>query len=155
MRIERADERDAPELVSVQIAAFHHDAVLYPGVPAEGPPGYDSAAAMLEKIQGDDCYRIVDDDGKIIGGIVIFAMAAGHFHLDLIFIDPAHHNRGIGTQALKQIEQAYGAELWTLDTPAYALRNQHFYEKLGYVRVRTWVHAGVALIAYEKRMGQG
>jgi hypothetical protein len=50
------------------------------------------------------------------------------------------------------IEQTYPAAKWTLDTPLYAVRNQHFYEKLGYVKVAENDYDGFILIAYEKRL---
>jgi hypothetical protein len=38
---EQAASADAEDLVRVQIAAFHDDARLPPGVPIGGPRGYD------------------------------------------------------------------------------------------------------------------
>ena len=149
---ERAQINDAEIMVEVQIAAFHHDSVMYPDVPLGGPPGYDSVAEMQHRIRTDECYKILDD-GQIIGGIIVFIRGRGHYHLDIIFVDPTCHNRGIGTQAMQFLEATYPARLWTLDTPVYAIRNQHFYEKLGYIKVRHFEVDGFALIAYEKRIG--
>jgi ribosomal protein S18 acetylase RimI-like enzyme len=151
--IERATAADAHDLVRVQIAAFHHDSVLYPGIEPGGPPGYDSVEHMLENIRLYDCYTIAAD-GRCIGGMVAFRKEPDHYHLDLIFIDPACHDRGIGTQAMQFIEAAHPAALWTLDTPQYAVRNQHFYEKLGYVNVREYLEGDFPLIAYEKRVAR-
>lgn len=148
---ERATPTDAQALVIAQIAAFHHDAQLYPGVVASGPPGYDSIDNALQKMQENDYYKIVAD-GQIIGGMVVFDYGAGHFHLDLIYIEPDYHDRGIGSQAMHFLEQTYSATKWTLDTPAYALRNQHFYEKFGYVKVGEADDDGFILWAYEKRL---
>jgi len=92
------------------------------------------------------------DAGQIIGGMVVVDQGQGHFHLDLIFIDPTHHNRGIGTQALQFIEQRYPATKWTLNTPTWAIRNQHFYEKFGYVKVGEDVLPDITLIVYEKHI---
>jgi ribosomal protein S18 acetylase RimI-like enzyme len=131
---ERAIPADAETLVKVQIAAFHHDSVLYPDVPQGGPPGYTSVETALQKMREDEFYKIIAD-GQIVGGFVIFDVGNGHYHLDVIFIDPAYQDRGIGTQAIQFMEQTYPASLWTLNTPAYAIRNQHFYEKHGYVKV--------------------
>jgi len=149
LSFERAAPADAETLVSLQIAAFHHDARIYPGVEIGGPPGYDSVESVLQKIRDDEYYKIVVD-GQTVGGIVVFDMGQGHYHLDLIYLDPACHNRGIGTQAIHFVERTYPAAKWTLDTPAYAVRNQHFYEKLGYVKVREDHHDGITLFAYEK-----
>jgi GNAT superfamily N-acetyltransferase len=153
--IARATEADAEALVQVQIAAFHHDSILYPEVAIGGPPGYDSVPHTLQKIREDECYVITADE-RCIGGMVVFVLGDGHYHLDLIFLDPVYHDRGIGTQAMRFLEQTYPAQRWTLDTPQWAIRNRHFYEKLGYVKVREFVEAdGTPLIAYEKRIGDG
>lgn len=146
---ERADPADAEDLVRVQVAAFHHDAVMYPGVAAGGPPGYDSAAHMRASIRDHECYKVLHA-GEPIGVIVVFDYGEGHYHLDVIAIDPAYHSRGIGTQAIQFIERIYPASRWTLDTPSYALRNQHFYEKLGYVKVGEEVLPDITLFAYQK-----
>lgn len=148
---EQATPADAEQLTHLQVLAFHEDANLYPGVEIGGPPGYDSVAVTLEKIAEDDYYKILAD-GQIVGGIVIFDRGEGHLHLDIIYIDPAHHNHGIGSKAMLFLEQTYPqATRWTLDTPAYAIRNHHFYEKFGYVRGEESVeHGGIVLYAYEK-----
>ena len=77
-------------------------------------------------------------DGKVIGAITVIDHDEGHFHLDVLAIDPAHHNKGIGTQAMGFIERTFPATVWTLETPTFATRNQHFYERLGFVRVGSW-----------------
>ena len=146
----RATATDVVMLVKLQIAAFHDDARLY-AVKLGGPPGYDSVEETLQKILENDFYTILFD-GQIIGGIGVFDMGQGHFHLDVIFIDPAYHNRGIGTQAMHFIEQTYPAKKWTLNTPGYATRNQHFYEKLGYIKVGEEPFEYFTLIDYEKRI---
>ena len=149
---EHATAADVEALVKAQISAFHYDAVLYPGVEEGGPPGYDSVEATLKKIIEDEFYKIVVD-GQIVGGIILFEREPGHFHLDVLNIVPEYQNYGIGTQAMKFIEQKYPATKWTLDTPAYAIRNQHFYEKFGYVKVGEKYEADVFLLfAYEKRL---
>jgi ribosomal protein S18 acetylase RimI-like enzyme len=149
---ERATPADADDLVKMQIAAFHDDARLYPGVEIGGPPGYDSVEVMLEKIREAEVYKIVYDE-RIIGGIIIYDHGQGEMHLDVINIDPQYHNRGIGTQAMQFIERTYPAKKWTLDTPGYAIRNQHFYEKFGYVKLKEEDYDGFILFAYEKQMG--
>jgi GNAT superfamily N-acetyltransferase len=143
---------DAQSLVDLQIRAFHDDARIYPGVEIGGPPGYDSVEQMLDDMTKHPCYKIVCD-GRIVGGIVVFDRGNRHLHLDRIFIDPDYHNRGIGTRAMQFIEETYPATLWTLDTPTYAIRNQHFYEKFGYVRGEEFLaDEGIMLFAYEKRL---
>ncbi len=147
--IERAVAADVEDLVKLQVLAFNDDARVYPGVELGGPPGYDSVDATLKKIDEDDFYTI-RYDGQIVGGLAVFNLGEGHFHLDVIFIDPAYHNRGIGTQAIHFIERTYPAQKWTLNTPDYATRNHHFYEKFGYVMVDKIAFEDIILRDYEK-----
>jgi ribosomal protein S18 acetylase RimI-like enzyme len=148
---ERATVADAEALVAVQVAAFHSDALAYPGVEVGGPPGYDSVEEAVMKMTRDAYYKIVFDD-RIVGGIVVFDRGHGHCHLDVIYVDPGEHGRGIGTQAMRFVEGAHGATRWTLDTPSWAVRNQHFYEKLGYVKIGETAYTDITLFAYEKRV---
>lgn len=150
IRIEAATEADAEALVRAQIAAFHHDDVIHPGVGVGGPPGYDSPEDMRHKMHAGRCYKIVVD-GQIAGGFVLFVDPPRETHVGVIFIDPAYQNQGIGAQAMRFIEQQHPADRYTLDTPQWATRNQHFYEKLGYRRVREFIDEdNMAMIAYEK-----
>lgn len=144
----RASIADAPALVDIQIRAFHDDTRLY-GVPLDGPPGYDSVDSLIKKLEQDLCHKVIYDD-KIVGDIIVYDYGEGHFHLDVIAIDPDYHNQGIGTAAMNYIEAVYPAVKWTLDTPLYAIRNQHFYEKFGYQKIEEFEADGITLISYEK-----
>ena len=148
---ERATAADVETLVKLQIAAFHDDARVYPGVALDGPPGYDSVEATLTKMSNEAYYKILADE-QIVGGVGIFDVAEGVYHLDIIYIDPAYHNRGIGSQTIEFIERTYPAKKWTLDTPDYATRNHHFYEKFGYVMIGKEVLPDIVLRADEKNL---
>ena len=150
MRFEPANNADADALVQIQIAAFQHDSVLYPAVEPGGPPGYDAVEQMRKNIAQHACYKLVYA-GHPMGVMVIVDHDEGHTHLDVIAIEPRYHNRGLGTLAMQFLEQAHPARRYTLDTPSWAVRNQHFYEKLGYVKVGETTYPDITLFAYEKR----
>lgn len=148
--IEKSKADDAEELVRIQVMSFNSDAMLYPGVEEGGPPGYDSIDLMRRKIAEDITYTI-RMDGKIVGGITLFEKAPDHLHLDVIFIAPELHGKGIGSKAMIFLTETYPGVRWTLDTPVYAVRNHHFYEKFGFIRGQmTYEPDGFALYAYEK-----
>jgi RimJ/RimL family protein N-acetyltransferase len=148
---EKSRAEDAQRLLEIQIRAFHEDARIYPNVEKGGPPGYDSLEVMLQDITEFTCHTI-RADGNIVGGIVLWDEAQDHKHLHIIHIDPVFHGRGIGTKAMQFIEATYPAKKWTLDTPAYATRNHHFYEKLGFVKVGEIPESDdLLLYSYEKR----
>ena len=106
---------------------------------------------MLAKIARGECHK-VSLDGEIIGGITVIDQGTGHFHLDVLVIDPAHHNKGFGTQAMGFIERPFLSPSghWTLRP--LQLANQHFYERLGFVRVGETEFPDITLIQYEKRL---
>lgn len=145
--IEPSKDNEAEELVRVQIASFNSDAVFYPGVEEGGPPGYDSVELMRRKIAEDFAYTI-RADGKIVGGLILFKKDTGHMHLDVIFVAPALHGKGIGSKAMAFLEETYPGMRWTLDTPVYAVRNHHFYEKFGFLRGEAYEVDGFALYPY-------
>jgi GNAT superfamily N-acetyltransferase len=139
----RATSADAAELTAVQKRTFDDDSQRYLGTESGGPPGYDSLKWQLHIMKKSLYYKILCD-GKIIGGMIIFRMGNGHYELGRIFIDPEYQNQGIGTQTIAFIEQTFpDAHKWTLGTPSWALRNHHFYEKLGYVRVGEEKQGGI------------
>jgi GNAT superfamily N-acetyltransferase len=149
----RARSADAAQLTAVQKRCFDDDSQRYLGTDTGGPPGYDSVKWQQNIMKKSLYYKIVWD-GQIIGGLIIFSKGSGHYELGRIYLDPDYQNQGIGTQAMAFIEQAFpDAQRWTLDTPLWATRNHHFYQKLGYVRVGELNMGGGELsILYEKRI---
>lgn len=150
LRVEPATDADVEAMVEVQIASFESDALLYPGVEVGGPPGYNSAEHLRACLGERACYKLLLD-GALVGVMIVIDEGDGHVHLDVIAIHPDQQGRGVGTAAMAFLERAHPAERYTLDTPSYALRNHHFYEKLGYVKVGESAHLDVVLFAYEKR----
>ena len=153
IRFVKARTRDAEELTEVQRRTFDEDSRRFAGRPG-GPPGYDSVDWTLWAIKTGIYFKISAGD-QIIGGVILFDMHQRHFNLGRIFVDPDWQDRGIGTQAIQFIEKTFPyVKRWSLDTPEWAVRNHHFYEKLGYVRVGEEVPPGVdmRLYLYEKRI---
>jgi RimJ/RimL family protein N-acetyltransferase len=153
LRFEKARPEDAKTLALVSGRAFDND-VHYGAPGTGGPPGYKHEMWQLRMMSRGHYYKIILDEGEahIIGGFIVFQNAYGDCELGRIFIEPAYQNRGIGTQAMAFMEQAFPeARRWTLGTPGWNLRTQHFYEKVGFVRIGTDGHDGVR---YEKRIGE-
>ncbi|MNI68764.1 Acetyltransferase (GNAT) family protein [compost metagenome] len=75
-------------------------------------------------------------------------------HLGRIFIDPLHQNRGYGQAAFRFLFESYpAAQIWTLDTPSWAIRNHYFYQKLGFMKTGEILdtQSGETIIEYERR----
>jgi len=166
IRFEKARVADAETLTEVQRRTFDDDSSRFGGLPAGGPPGYDSVDWTLWAIKMGIYYKILAGDrresrspsgvdDRIIGGVILFDMHKRHFNLGRIFVDPDWQDQGIGTQAIRFIEKTFSyVKRWSLDTPEWAVRNHHFYEKLGYVKVGEEVPTGgdMRLYLYEKRI---
>jgi len=152
--IEKATLEDAVRLTETQTRTFQDDNKLKPpGCSMEGPPGYDSVDWNAGWIEKTSYFKILFD-GQIVGGIIVFKLKEGYYELGRLWVDPDFQNQGIGQQAVRQMFDAFPeARKWTLGTPSWAIRNQHFYEKMGFVRVRETEVApdlGWSGIEYEK-----
>ena len=80
---------------------------------------------QLAKEEGE-AYRIVVD-GKNAGGLVIRAEGTKG-ELDLLFVSPKAHSKGIGYAAWCLVEKLHPeVTLWETVTPYFEKRNIHFY----------------------------
>ena len=79
-------------------------------------------------IDGGAAYRI-RENGKTVGGLVLKMDAEKRRgELELLFVDPEAHGRGIGYAAWREVERLYPeTEVWETCTPYFETRNIHFY----------------------------
>jgi ribosomal protein S18 acetylase RimI-like enzyme len=132
-----AYKSDVEILTEIQIRTFVDDNKHKPpGCSLEGPPGYNSLKWNAYWIEHTPYYKIVHQE-QIIGGLILFGLGQQHFEVGRIWVDPELQNQGIGQAAMqKMFERHPHIRKWTLGTPSWATRNQHFYEKLGFVKIR-------------------
>ncbi|MBK9933261.1 MAG: GNAT family N-acetyltransferase [Cytophagaceae bacterium] len=73
-------------------------------------------------------YRILNY-GAWVGGIILSINKLTHHNsLDLFFVNPDAHGKGIGTDAWAMVEKMYPETLvWETHTPYFEKRNIHFY----------------------------
>lgn len=78
--------------------------------------------------EGAETYRIVAD-GKIVGGVVLrIDRVTHHNELQLLFVDPESHSKGMGYNAWLEVEKLHPeTEVWETCTPYFETRNIHFY----------------------------
>ena len=71
----------------------------------------------------------IREDGRIVGGLVLqINESTQHNHLDLLFVCPGAHSKGIGFAAWKEVERLYpDTRVWETCTPYFETRNIHFY----------------------------
>lgn len=87
-----------------------------------------SRETIENSIEGGVAYRI-REDGKIAGGLVLAINEETHHNkLELLFVNPGVHSRGIGYAAWQIVENLYPeTEVWETFTPYFETRNIHFY----------------------------
>ncbi len=85
-----------------------------------------SRQTIEQTIDSGIAYRIWLD-GKIVGGAVIKTQDNRGW-LELLFVDPEEHSKGIGYAAWRAIEAMHPQiEIWETCTPYFEKRNIHFY----------------------------
>lgn len=85
-------------------------------------------------------FRIVCDD-RTVGGVILKIDKITHRnHLDILFVNPEEHTKGIGYATWKKIEETYPeTKVWETCTPYFEKRNIHFYvNKCGFVIDQFW-----------------
>lgn len=87
-----------------------------------------SRDTIEKSIDGGAAYRI-RDNGKIVGGLVLqINEETQHNHLELLFVSPDVHSKGIGFAAWQEVERLYpDTKVWETCTPYFEKRNIHFY----------------------------
>lgn len=82
-------------------------------------------------------YRI-REGGNIIGGLILkINEQTQHNELEILFVSPDAHSKGIGTAAWREVERMYpDTVVWETCTPYFEKRNIHFYiNKCGFSAV--------------------
>ena len=78
--------------------------------------------------EDNEAYRIVVDGKKVGGAIIKIDKVTNHNHLELFFVSPEEHSKGIGYGAWLAIEALHPeTEVWETCTPYFEKRNIHFY----------------------------
>ncbi len=85
----------------------------------------------------NEAYCIVAE-GRTVGGMVLkIDRSTGHNHLELLFVIPEAHSKGIGYGAWQAAEALHPeTKIWETCTPYFDKRNLHFYiNKCGFAAV--------------------
>ncbi|WP_129141621.1 GNAT family N-acetyltransferase [Modicisalibacter coralii] len=117
-------------------AAFSDDDRFRPlTVASGGPPGHDDPMVHGRWMR-DSHYYACFLEGCLGGSIIIAVRGGARGIIHGMHVHPSVMNKGVGSWMLREIRRLYPAvKIWELETPDYAKRNHHFYEKNGFVRV--------------------
>ena len=76
----------------------------------------------------NETYRITLDGRHVGGAVLKIDKDTKHNHLELFFVSPEEHSKGIGYAAWCEIEKMHPETLvWETCTPYFEKRNIHFY----------------------------
>ena len=85
-----------------------------------------SRETINKSIDSGTAYRIMLD-GQKVGGVVV-DVDGEKGDLELLFVKPKCHSKGIGYKAWCEIEKLYpDVKIWETVTPYFEKRNIHFY----------------------------
>jgi hypothetical protein len=85
-----------------------------------------SRKTIEESIESGEAYRIVQDSIKIGG--VILKVEGDRGDLEMLFVSPKAHSKGIGYTAWCEVEKMHPeVKIWETITPYFEKRNIHFY----------------------------
>lgn len=131
LKYEIAVEKDIPELTKIMTITFDDDSQKFLGQEKGGPDGYDNGEFfkrwMIQEPSSTG-YKIVFNN-KLVGFFLVFIRDSDKNSLGTIFILPEYQDKGTGFESWSFIEKSFPAKSWILDTPSWAVRNHHFYEK--------------------------
>ena len=85
-----------------------------------------SRETIEASIDDGEAYRIIQD-GQPVGGVVI-KVEGERGNLELLFVSPKVHSKGIGYAAWCAVERLHPeVKVWETVTPYFEKRNIHFY----------------------------
>ncbi len=85
-----------------------------------------SRETIEQSIDGGEAYRIMQGD-KPVGGVII-RVDGSKGDLDILFVSPEVHSKGIGYAAWCEVEKLHPeVKIWETVTPYFEKRNIHFY----------------------------
>ncbi|MBR5081288.1 MAG: GNAT family N-acetyltransferase [Bacteroidales bacterium] len=101
-----------------------------------------SRKTIERSIDGEqaETYRIVCD-GEVVGGLILqIDKQNAKGDLEILFIKPEAHSKGLGQAAWKAVETMHPEiRVWETMTPYFEKRNIHFYvNRLGFHIVEFW-----------------
>ena len=135
---------DREQFIKDNQEAFHYGATVEFGLRDEHceEDGEIISRATIERsIDSGDAYRILFD-GKPVGGAIV-SVEGDRGDLQILFVSPQEHSKGIGYRAWLLIEERYPqVRVWKTCTPCFEKRNIHFYVNRCGFHIVEYFHRG-------------
>ena len=147
--VEYAGDKEDFVLAKIIRTSFDADTACHLGADKQdGPSGYHNGELLKRVKQDPDLSLYLLQENGIIGLIV--ANPSKH-QICYFCLDPDFIGKGVGTLAWQLFEKRFPVDYWILETPAYSLRNQRFYEKNGFKKIgEKWYSKDLPYI-YQKK----
>lgn len=130
----KASTSDALTLTGISKRSFDSD-LLLGGPLSGGPPGYMSVSFHTKMAKQGHLYKLTEE-GLIVGGAILF-LENDVLNVGRIFVAPEHFRKGYGIFMMQEVENMFPrVKEFTLDTPAWNIRTNSFYSKLGYKEMK-------------------
>ena len=112
-----------------------------------------SRDTIQQSIDSGEAYRIMQDDTPV-GGVVI-KVDGERGDLNLLFVSPKAHSKGIGYGAWLAVEALHPeTKVWETCTPYFETRNIHFYvNKCGFCIVEFFIVVSGKGLIQQRRVG--
>lgn len=127
-------KKDKELLTAILVKSFDSDTQYYYGEKAKGgPPGYDNGELSIKIIDSEELDSFLIKNSDSLAGCIslnIYQREIAYFCLL-----PEYQSKGLGTIVWEEIEKIYGTNDWSVETPAYSLKNHAFYKKLGFKKI--------------------
>ncbi|MDT9024167.1 MULTISPECIES: GNAT family N-acetyltransferase [Rossellomorea] len=155
--IEKATIQDAEALTDIKRKVFDAEKEKWLSYAEDvvdyniQPPGYDSIEMGKYMIHELNYFKILYQE-VLVGGVIVTLEGKRHGRVDRIFVDSDYQGKGIGSAAIRLVEEKFPqVKSWELETSSRQLNNHAFYEKLGYKKV----FESEDEFCYEKRLQPG
>ncbi len=129
IRLMKLEESDREQFILDNQEAFNYGALEEFGKRDDHFEEDDqiiSRGTIEQCIDQGETYRIIRD-GQIVGGLII-KVEGENGNLEILFVSPRVHSKGIGYAAWCEVEKLHPeVKVWETVTPYFEKRNIHFY----------------------------
>lgn len=136
--LEKVNTEDAERIVEIKRLAYTDEDTRFGGGKGEKLKYIGNIDFIFWCMNRFHLYKILF--GEIIIGTFWLDHETderpNHFELQDFCITPEYQNKGYGEEALRLMEKLHpNVGIWSLSTSTFSIRNQHLYEKMGYIKI--------------------
>jgi len=133
MKINKAETKDAVEILKLQKLAYQSEAKLYNNF--DIPPLKQTIDEIKKQFESHLFLKAVCE-GRIIGTVRAYE-DNGICYVGRLAVHPDYQNKGIGTALMNEIERGFESKRFELFVGTKSSKNIHLYKKLGYTIYKT------------------